>query len=47
MVPADNAAEAAVTEGVKVFGMRHLAEVVPYLNQPEQFQPASRVGIRR
>ena len=28
LVPADNAAEAAVTEGVRVFGMRHLAEVV-------------------
>ena len=41
LVPADNAAEAAVTEGVRVFGMRHLAEVVKYLNQPDQFQPAS------
>src|ERR1700733_9602350 len=39
LVPADNAAEAAVTEGVRVFGMRHLAEVVTYLNQPDQFQP--------
>src|SRR5579871_5139671 len=41
LVPADNAAEAAVTEGVKVFGMRHLAEVVRYLNQPDQFHPAA------
>jgi magnesium chelatase family protein len=40
LVPADNAAEAAVTEGVRVFGMRHLSEVVRYLNQPDQFQPA-------
>ena len=40
LVPADNAAEAAVTEGVSVFGMRHLAEVVQYLNQPDRFQPA-------
>src|SRR5580700_3596923 len=39
LVPADNAAEAAVTEGVNVFGMRHLAEVVAYLNQPDKFQP--------
>src|SRR5271155_2942676 len=39
LVPADNAAEAAVTEGVNVFGMRHLAEVVQYLNQPDRFQP--------
>src|SRR5271163_3252801 len=41
LVPFDNAAEAAVTEGVRVFGMRHLAEVVTYLNQPDQFQPTS------
>src|SRR3984957_8186069 len=39
LVPFDNAAEAAVTEGVRVFGMRHLAEVVKYLNQPDQFHP--------
>ncbi len=41
LVPADNAAEAAVTEGVRVFGMRHLSEVVAYLNQPDRFQPAA------
>src|SRR6202790_822340 len=40
LVPADNAAEAAVTEGVRVFGMRHLAEAVAYFNQPDKFQPA-------
>lgn len=40
LVPADNAAEAAVTEGVNVFGMKHLAEVVAFLNKPEQFQPS-------
>src|SRR5581483_5444614 len=40
VVPADNAAEAAVVEGVRVFGMRHLAEVVQYLTQPDQFRPA-------
>ena len=39
LVPADNAAEAAVMEGVSVFGMRHLSEVVKFLNQPDQFQP--------
>src|SRR6202050_4041722 len=41
LVPADNAAEAAVTEGVRVFGMRHLSEVVAYLNQPDKFQPTA------
>ena len=41
IVPADNAAEAAVTQGIQVFGMRHLAEVVKCLTEPEHFQPAS------
>src|SRR6266404_2093031 len=41
LLPADNAAEAAVAEGVNVFGMRHLADVVKYLNQPDQFRPAT------
>jgi magnesium chelatase family protein len=40
LVPADNAAEAAVAEGVRVFGLRHLSEVVSFLNQPDKFQPA-------
>jgi magnesium chelatase family protein len=39
VVPLDNAAEAAVVEGVSVFGVRHLAEVVALVNQPEQFAP--------
>lgn len=39
LVPADNAVEAAVAEGVSVFGMRHLSEVVAFLNQPGQFKP--------
>jgi len=39
LVPFDNAVEAAVTEGVRVFGMRHLSEVVAFLNQPDSFQP--------
>jgi magnesium chelatase family protein len=39
LVPADNAAEAAVADGVHVFGFRHLAEVVSFLNEPDRFQP--------
>jgi magnesium chelatase family protein len=39
LVPADNANEAAVAQGVRVFGMRHLAEVVAYLQRPEDFTP--------
>ncbi len=40
LVPSDNAAEAAVVDGVNVFGMRHLSEVVKYMNQPDLYQPA-------
>jgi magnesium chelatase family protein len=39
VVPADNAAEAGVVEGVSVFGLRHLAEVVSLLNRAASFQP--------
>ncbi len=39
LVPADNAAEAAVAEGISVFAIRHLAEAVRLVNQPEQFKP--------
>jgi magnesium chelatase family protein len=45
VVPADNAAEAAVAEGINVFGLRHLGEVVKYLTQPEAFQPFSRDSL--
>jgi magnesium chelatase family protein len=41
IVPADNAAEAAVVEGVNVFGVRYLAEVVALLNRPEEFAPVT------
>ena len=40
MLPADNAAEAAVVEGVSVFGVRHLAEVVSLLTGRMNFTPA-------
>jgi magnesium chelatase family protein len=39
IVPAENAAEAAVVEGVRVYGVRHLAEVVALLTRPEEFVP--------
>lgn len=44
LVPADNAAEAAMADGVRVFGMRHLAEVVAFLNRPGDFQPHAANG---
>lgn len=37
LVPQDNAAEAAVAEGVRVFGLKHLAEAVQLMNEPEAF----------
>jgi magnesium chelatase family protein len=39
VVTAENAAEAAVVDGVSVYGMRHLAEVVALLTRPEEFAP--------
>src|SRR5580700_8449005 len=39
IVPHDNAAEAAMVEGVRVFAVRHLAEAVSLLQKPEQFKP--------
>src|SRR5215831_681925 len=39
VLPADNAAEAAVVSGVKVFGVHHLAEAVRMLSKPEMFSP--------
>lgn len=44
ILPAENSAEAAVVEGVHVYGMRHLAEVVALLTNPADFQPAVRDG---
>ena len=41
VVPAENAAEAAVVEGVRVFGLRHVAEAVALLERPENFTPVS------
>lgn len=40
IVPADNAREASVVDGLKVYGVRHLSEVVSLIAQPAQFTPA-------
>src|SRR5579875_1613302 len=39
IIPIENAPEAAVAEGIRVFGLRHLAEVVQFLNQPDSLAP--------
>jgi magnesium chelatase family protein len=44
IVPAENAAEAAVVREVNVYGVRHLAEVVALLSRPEEFAPAKAKG---
>ncbi|HUA82856.1 MAG TPA: ATP-binding protein [Bryobacteraceae bacterium] len=42
LVPADNAAEAAVADGVDVFGIHHLRDAVAFLKEPGAFQPQPR-----
>ncbi len=42
VVPIDNAAEAAVADGVEVYGIRHLCEAVRFLREPGEFQPHPR-----
>jgi magnesium chelatase family protein len=44
ILPFDNAAEAAVVEGVNVFGVKHLSEVVAMLTQPQDFSPTPRTA---
>jgi magnesium chelatase family protein len=39
VVPKDNAQEAAVVEGLAVFGFSNLSQVAEFLNQPEKFSP--------
>ncbi len=39
IVPADNAKEAAVVEGLRVYGVRHLAEAVSVLTEPDRHAP--------
>ncbi len=42
LLPADNAAEASVAEGVRVFGVHHLADVVRILAHPQEAVPEPR-----
>jgi magnesium chelatase family protein len=39
VVPADNAKEASVVEGLAVYGFNHLGEVADFLDRPDQYQP--------
>jgi magnesium chelatase family protein len=40
VVPSGNAAEAAVVDGIRVFGLTHLCEVVRLLSKDAEYQPA-------
>jgi magnesium chelatase family protein len=40
ILPASNAAEAALVQGLPVFGLRNLEEVVQFLQNPSSFKPA-------
>jgi magnesium chelatase family protein len=44
ILPYDNAAEASVVEGIRVFGVKSLAEVVAMLTKPEDFAPMAPVA---
>ncbi len=44
VVPADNAREAAVVEGLPVYGFQHLSEVADFLNEPSRYQPTKISG---
>ena len=39
ILPADNVGEAAVVQGLSVYGFKLLSEVVDFLNSPERYQP--------
>ena len=44
VVPVDNAQEAAVVQGLAVYGFKYLSEVADFLNKPEHYQPVQLNG---
>jgi magnesium chelatase family protein len=47
IVPAENAGEAAMVEGVEVFGFRHLAEVTKLFSNGDSFEAVQPSGARQ
>jgi len=45
IVPTDNAREAAVVQGLSVYGCKHLAEVTDLMNNPDCYQPLQVNGL--
>jgi magnesium chelatase family protein len=41
VVPTDNDQEAALVEGLKVYGFKHVADVANFLNNPDRYQPVA------
>lgn len=41
ILPIDNATEAAVVPGLRVFGFKHLSDVVDFLDRPDDHEPVS------
>ena len=39
LLPSENANEASVVDGIQVFGLKHLSEVVAYFQDPARFSP--------
>ncbi len=39
IVPADNGREAAIVNGLEVYGFQHLSEVADFLNNPDRYSP--------
>jgi magnesium chelatase family protein len=46
VVPADNAQEAALVEGLNVYGFHLLADVADFLNNPARYQPVHFHGLK-
>jgi magnesium chelatase family protein len=44
VVPESNVREAAVVEGLAVYGFKNLQAVTDFLNQPERYQPVQLDG---
>ena len=41
LLPLENANEASVVDGIRVFGLKHLSEVVAYFHNPARFTPVT------
>jgi magnesium chelatase family protein len=46
VVPADNAQEAAVVDGLKVYGLKTLSDVADFVNNPASYQPVQVDGVK-